>query len=286
MAVTRSCSRLILCLAAFSIVGQLALAQEEEYEYYYEEVSASSTTSESTAPTETITEKVTPVTEIFTEDSTFNVIGSSNTETIVPVPITNEEQPPLVVPHMPDNSTTAVVESKLLSGNDDRRTNLSLLNTTRHSVVPAGGAKQAPRPGIVLNIYTGMYGMHSQGTNRPKGNLGGRNNFWTRNQSPLQGWYDLNGMANRRPMQSFVPRVQRRPVYRGRGPVYDYDDGYYPMTNQRPTKPRRNNQQSRGSTLEEQASMAVFNFLLQTLGQRGATGRSQPQQQSGTRRRV
>uniref|UniRef100_A0A182U844 Uncharacterized protein n=1 Tax=Anopheles melas TaxID=34690 RepID=A0A182U844_9DIPT len=137
-----------------------------------------------------------------------------------------------------------------------------------------------------------MYGMHSQANNRPTGNRGnqGRNNFWPRTQSPLQGWYNLYGAPNRRPVQSFVPQQQRRPIYRGRGPVYEYDDGsYYPVAaNQRPTKPRRKSQSAGrpgSNTLDQQASMAVYNFLLQILGQRGTGGRSQPPTKSAGRRR-
>uniref|UniRef100_A0A182Q3V3 Uncharacterized protein n=1 Tax=Anopheles farauti TaxID=69004 RepID=A0A182Q3V3_9DIPT len=138
-------------------------------------------------------------------------------------------------------------------------------------------AKDFGRPEIVLNIFSGMYGMHRQSNNRGGKNQAGRNRFWPRGQSLLQGWYNWYGMNNRAPVQYYKP-IQRKPVYRGRAPPrYDYNDSYgyqYP-----PAKPKRNQMQQKPTALEQQASMAVFNFLLQALGQRSTSSRSQSQTQ-------
>uniref|UniRef100_A0A182UN19 Uncharacterized protein n=1 Tax=Anopheles merus TaxID=30066 RepID=A0A182UN19_ANOME len=287
--------RLVFYLVALSFVAQIAFAQEYEYEYYYEEVSATDDTT-TPPPTET-TENVTPATEsVTTETSTETFLESTN---INPVPVSpmpingdTDEEPNIVFPVLSNVSVTAVSDGKPLSTDSEKRTNLSLLNTTRPGTRSTN--RPSSQPGIVLNIYTGMYGMHSQANNRPTGNRGnqGWNQFWPRAQSPLQGWYNLYGAPNRRPVQSFLPQQQRRPIYRGRGPVYEYDDGsYYPVAaNQRPTKPRRNSQPAgrpASNARDQQASMAVYNFLLQILGQRGTGGRSQPPAKSaGSRRRV
>uniref|UniRef100_A0A182XAC5 Uncharacterized protein n=1 Tax=Anopheles quadriannulatus TaxID=34691 RepID=A0A182XAC5_ANOQN len=296
-------SRLVFYLVAFSFVAQIALTQQDEYEYYYEEVSATSATNDTTTTppaettTETTAENVTPATEsVTTETSTVTFLETTNINPvpISPMPINDDadEEPNIVYPVLSNVSVTAVSAGKPLSIDCEKRTNLSLLNTTR----PGTRTTKRPssQPGIVLNIYTGMYGMHSQASNRPTGNRGnqGWNKFWPRAQSPLQGWYNLYGAPSRRPVQSFLPQQQRRPIYRGRGPVYEYDDGsYYPVAaNQRPTKPRRNSQPAgrpASNALDQQASMAVYNFLLQILGQRGTGGRSQPPTKSaGSRRRV
>nr|XP_049462257.1 uncharacterized protein LOC120952646 [Anopheles coluzzii] len=310
MGSTRASSRLVFYLVALSFVAQIALTQQDEYEYYYEEVSATSATNDTTTTTPTsvttgttaenvtqATDSVTQATEsVTTETSTATFLETTNINPvpISPMPINDDadEEPTIVYPVLSNVSVTAVSGGKPLSTKYDHRTNLSLLNTTR----PGTRTTKRPstQPGIVLNIYTGMYGMHSQANNRPTGNRGnqGWNKLWPRAQSPLQGWYNLYGAPNRRPVQSFVPQPQRRPIYRGRGPVYEYDDGsYYPVAaNQRPTKPRRNSQPAgrpASSTLDQQASMAVYNFLLQILGQRGTGGRSQPPTKSaGSRRRV
>uniref|UniRef100_A0A182Y3Z4 Uncharacterized protein n=1 Tax=Anopheles stephensi TaxID=30069 RepID=A0A182Y3Z4_ANOST len=240
----------LLCL----VVSVSAQTYEYEYEYYYEEVSETSATDAATSPPSevtTIEEARALEEEIVTEVSTVTLDDATS--------------------DYPNMSGVSVGSSK----------DGIPMHTDEATAVDA---KSNNPPSIVLNIYTGMYGMDSRSNSRPTGNVGGRNNFWPRAQSPLQGWY---GMYNRMPVQPFAPR-QQRPIYRGRGQQNNYGDSYSSgFTYQKATKPRRNSQQNRGSTMDQEATMAVFNFLLQALGQRsGSSTRSQTQGQQGSRRRV
>uniref|UniRef100_A0A182VZT3 Uncharacterized protein n=1 Tax=Anopheles minimus TaxID=112268 RepID=A0A182VZT3_9DIPT len=290
----------VVLLISVAFVGQTVQAQESEYEYYYEEVNGSSTTVQavdsSSVPTETTTVTFVQETEAATETSTPPVLESELTEEPHEAKqtslVTIEESSGDILGRG-EWSTAAVDDDKPPHTTDVRRTDhvITLQNGTRMTKYDTAIRKNTTtpkhhtKPEIVLNIYTGMYGMHSLGMNRPSGNVGGRNNFWPRPQPALQGWYGMYGMNNRQPMQSYMPR-QKPPVYRGRGPQGGYADGYNSFTYHTATKPRRNNQQNRGTALDQQASLAVFNFLLQALGQRsGASIRSQSQVQQVPRRR-
>uniref|UniRef100_A0A182R444 Uncharacterized protein n=1 Tax=Anopheles funestus TaxID=62324 RepID=A0A182R444_ANOFN len=301
-------SYLVVLLVSVSFGVQNVLAEESEYEYYYEEVNATQKTVDSSSTT--------------VETTTVTLIPQVETTSIIPRPsfleLPRTEVPDTEIAYTDNSSeftsvinvedstddiarrnqwaTTSVGEIKPIGTTDVRRTDhtLTQMNGTRPTKYTTtfykSTAKPKPskQPEIVLNIYTGMYGMQSRGKNRPSGNLGGRNNnFWPRAQPAMQGWYGMYGMYNRRPMQSFMPR-QNPPVYRGRGPQNDYDDGYSnSFTYHTATKPRRNKQQNRGTAIDDQASQALFNFLLQALGQYtgASSARSQPQGQQGSRRR-
>ncbi|XP_035896282.1 uncharacterized protein LOC118505091 [Anopheles stephensi] len=280
----------LLCL----VVSVSAQTYEYEYEYYYEEVSETSATDAATSPPSEVTtveearaleeEIVTEVSTVTLDDATSDYQNMS----VVSVGSSKDG-----IPMHTDEATAVDGEVVNLNSHDVRRTDSTVhprLNGTHPTKFTNTLFKTTSRPksnnppSIVLNIYTGMYGMDSRSNNRPTGNVGGRNNFWPRAQSPLQGWY---GMYNRMPVQPFAPR-QQRPIYRGRGQQNNYGDSYSSgFTYQKATKPRRNSQQNRGSTMDQEATMAVFNFLLQALGQRsGSSTRSQTQGQQGSRRRV
>ncbi|XP_052891505.1 uncharacterized protein LOC128299546 [Anopheles moucheti] len=281
---------LVVLLALVSFGCQFVVAQTDEYEYYYEEVNATSTQLPLTATSiETTTVTLVVAMQGTLETTTPPALVVENSEeptNITALPIVDDTTVGILVHN---NWTTTAVDSKPMDTSYAHRTDqiLTQLNSTRPTKYNVTKFKTTTRPntqpGIVLNIYTGMYGMHSREKNRPSG---GKNNFWPRAQSTLQGWY---GMYNRRPVQSYIPRPKAPPVYRGRGPQNGYDGGYNSFTHHTATKPRRNNQQTRGTALDQQASLAVFNFLLQALGQRGgSSGRSQGSQsqvQQGTRRR-
>ncbi|XP_050072183.1 uncharacterized protein LOC126560064 [Anopheles maculipalpis] len=272
------------------------MADTDEYEYYYEEVNKTSMTENvSSTPDEQTTVTIVPIAleeQVVTEASTVSMDLDGNTEnpniTMISA-VTSQNGTAMQT----DWSTTTAVEGENVNlSNDVRRNDVkpTRLNGTRPTkftnIIYKTTRKPKsnnPPPAIVLNIYTGMYGMDSRVKNRASGNVGGRNNYWPRAQSPLQGWY---GMYNWMPKQSFTP-VQQRPIYRGRGQQAEYDNTYNGFNYQKATKPRRNNQQNRGTELDQQASMAVFNFLLQALGQRsGSSPRMQTQGQQGSRRKT
>uniref|UniRef100_A0A182M0C9 Uncharacterized protein n=1 Tax=Anopheles culicifacies TaxID=139723 RepID=A0A182M0C9_9DIPT len=291
----------VVLLFLVTLSGQTVVAQESEYEYYYEEVNASASTDapndSSSIAIETTTVTLVQEAEPTTETVTPPIVDSDYIKKPSDVKQTSEvivEESTDDILGRNDLSTAAFEELKPIATTDVRRTDIILTqqNGTRptkyHTTLSKNIStpKAHTKPEIVLNIYTGMYGMHSMGMNRPSGNRGnGRNNFWPRAQPSMQGWYGMYGMHNRNPMQSYMPR-QNPPVYRGRGQQGGYDDAYNSFTYNTATNPRRNSQQNRGTALDQQASMAVFNFLLQALGQRsGSSTRSQSQVQQGSRRR-
>ncbi|XP_053667442.1 uncharacterized protein LOC128717763 [Anopheles marshallii] len=280
----------LVALLALVSLGQIVVAQTEEYEYYYEEVNVTSTTLPLSVPpieTTTVTLVVAAQgTAATTTPLALVVENSEEPKNITALPIVDDTTDGILVQN---NWSTTAIDSKPLDPVYAHRTDqiLTQLNSTRpvryNFTVYKTTTRPNTQPGIVLNIYTGMYGMHSRGKYQPSG---GQNNFRPRTQPTLQGWYGMYGMYNRRPMQSYMPRQNAPPVYRGRGPQNGYNGGYNSFTYHTATKPRRNVQQTHGPALDQQASLAVFNFLLQALGQRsGANGRSKSQVQQGSRRR-